>query len=217
MINNIFSKEKLISQENLPILIDNRERNSLVPAELYAKNLNLIFKQLPVGDYIINETIIERKEIKDFTQSIKSQRLFKQLTEIKQYPNYLLIIEGDIYTQKILHPNSLRGAIISIAKSYKIPIIFTRHAKETAQYIEILTKKKGKNLILTPTKKQFSKKEWQLNILQSFPNIGQKTAIKLLKKFHTLKEIFNKTEKELETILGKKTNSFFKIINKEFL
>lgn len=216
MINDIFSKKKINNQQTSPITIDNRERNSLVPAELYAQNLKLEFKQLPIGDYIINETTIERKEIKDFTQSIKSQRLFKQLKEIKQYPNYLLLIEGDIYTQKILHPNSLRGAIISIATSYKIPIIFTRHPKETAQYIEILARKRKKELTLTPIKKQFSKEEWQLNILQSFPNIGQKTAKKLFEKFRTLKNIFNKTEKELEIILGKKAKSLYEIINKKY-
>lgn len=214
MINDIFSKNKTTNEQISLITIDNREKNSLVPAELYAQNLKTEFKQLPIGDYIINNTIIERKEINDFTQSIKSKRIFKQLKEIKQYPNYILIIEGDIYTQKILHSNALRGAITTIATSYKIPIIFTKHPKETAQYISILSKKKRKNLILTPIKKQFNKTEWQLNILEAFPDIGQKTAIKLLEKFHTLKNIFNKTENELKTIIGKKAKNFHSIINK---
>jgi Fanconi anemia group M protein len=216
MINDIFSKTPTTKNPKTPITIDHREKNSLVPAELYSQNFKIEFKQLPIGDYLINDTIIERKEINDFIQSIKSKRIFKQLEEIKQYPNYLLIIEGNIYTQKTLHPNSLRGAILSAATSYKIPIIFVQHPKETAQYISILAKKeKSKHPpIPTPIKTNFTNQSWQIHILESFPGIGTKTAEKLLQKFKTLKQIFNLSEETLHKHLKQHSKKIFRIINK---
>lgn len=213
MINDIFKKSNSTNEnKKTEIIIDSREKNSLVPAELIGLGHTIILKQIKVGDYIANNTIIERKEIKDLFLSIQNKRIWKQLEEIKQYPNYILIIEGDIYTQKI-HPNIFRGFILSVATKFKIPIIFTKHPKETAQYISILANKKEKNEILTPTKKQFTKQSIQINILQTFPKIGQKTAIKLLKEFKTIKNTINASEEKLKTTLGKKTNEFIKTIN----
>jgi Fanconi anemia group M protein len=212
-IENIFSNSLgSNSPAHQIITIDNRERNSLVPAERYAQGFKLEYQQLLVGDYIINDTIIERKEIKDFTQSVKSQRIFKQLEEIKQYPNYLLIIEGDIYTQKFLHPNSLRGAILSAATSYKIPIIFTRHPKETAQYISILAKKEKKEKNITPIKINYSKKTLQIHTLQTLPSIGPISAKKLIEEFKTLKNIFTLSKLKLDKFLNKDTKKIYDFI-----
>lgn len=214
MINDIFSKEPIPTISQNPIIIDHRERNSLVPSELIGIGHKIIFKQLKVGDYIINDTVIERKEINDLIHSIKNKRLFQQLEEIKQFQNYILIIEGTIYNQKKLHPNAIRGAILSAATSYKIPIIFTQHHKETSQYLSILRNKENKKNteIKTPIKKHFNKKSLQINILESFPNIGNITAQKLLNKFKTLKKTINATEEEIKPILGKNAKTFLKIL-----
>ena len=62
---NIFSKEKIKSKEqnSEKIIVDNREKNSLVPSELSKNNINFEFQQLPIADYIINDFAIERKTI----------------------------------------------------------------------------------------------------------------------------------------------------------
>ncbi|MBT4376781.1 hypothetical protein HOD29_05385 [archaeon] len=218
MIHDIFQekKKKISSLPKQKIIIDYREKNSFVPAELINQNLEVEFQQLKVGDYIVKETVIERKTAMDFIQSMINKRLFKQLEEIKQYPNYLLIIEGkNLYKTKI-HPNALRGFILSIALSYKVPIIFTNDEKETATYISLLAKKQAKTISLNPTKSNLSDKEQLQYILESFPNIGPIKSKQLLEKFKTLKNIFSAKEKDLETIIGKKTWEFLKVINKKY-
>ena len=56
-------------------------------------------KMLPLGDFIFNKRIaVERKEARDFLQSIKDKRIFKQVsTLVKTYgkENVYLLIEGD--------------------------------------------------------------------------------------------------------------------------
>ena len=96
-LHNIFSTKKEIIREDLPkpkIIIDYREKQSLVAAELVKLGFEIEFKELKVADYIVNDVAIERKTVSDFISSMLNKRLIKQLEELQQYPNKLLIIEG---------------------------------------------------------------------------------------------------------------------------
>lgn len=208
------SKEKLFSNEK--VIIDFREKNSLVPSELMKQKLNIEFKQLKVADYVINGTAIERKSLNDFVQSIINGRLFNQLEEIKQYPSPLLIIEGNLQKKTRMHPHALKGTLLSIALNHKVPILFSENEKETARYITLIANKKSKTISLNPTKKTLNKNQKLQFILESFPNIGPTKAKKLLSNFRSLKKIFNASEKNLNPILGKKSEEFKKILDTNY-
>jgi len=218
MIHNIFPSKKTLSEKMLTkqkITIDYREKNSLVPPELINQGMDIEFKQLKVADYLVRETAIERKTPLDFIQSIIDKRLFNQLKEIKQYPNHLLIIEGE-FKKTQMHPNAIRGFILSVNLNYKIPIIFTKDEKDTATYLTLLAKKQSKPLSLNPTKSNLSQNERLQYILESFPNIGPIKSKQLLNKFKTIKKIFDSNEQELKKILGNRVWGFLKIINQVY-
>ena len=69
-----------------------------------------------------------------------NRRLPKQLKELGQYKERLLIVEGideqELYTDSEdrigMHPNSIRGFLLSILLKYKVPIIFTKNYEDTA-------------------------------------------------------------------------------------
>src|SRR3989344_4065891 len=116
-IFNIFSRKPVKAQEKPKIIADYREKNSLVISEVVSLGIEIEFQALKVGDYIVNDTAVERKTVSDFISSMISHRLANQLEELKQYENRLLIIEGideqELYTdsekglEKIgMHPNS---------------------------------------------------------------------------------------------------------------
>lgn len=221
-ILNIFSKTKQrktilenFEKENPKIIVDYREKNSLVPSELISLNFNLEFQQLKVADYILNNIAIERKTVNDFISSILNKRLFNQLQEIKQYPKYFLIIEGieenELYNDlpEGINGNAIRGVLLSIILNYQIPIIFSKDEKDTALFIKVLSKKQSKKHIsLNPKKKSFNKEEQKQFILESFPGIGPATAKKLLKEFKSIKNILNTPIEELKKIIGKKADIF---------
>ncbi len=208
------------------ILVDYREKNSLIVSELTSLGVEAEIKELKVADYIIKGTAIERKTVSDFINSMKSGRLLSQLEEMKQYESSLLIIEGideqELYTEEFsedrtgMHPNSVRGFLLSILLNHKIPIIFTKNYEDTAKFLSVLSRQKPREMPLNPTKKFHSKKEQMQYILESFPGIGPKTAKKLLKKFKTIKKFVNSTEEELKEVLGKKANNVFRIIEQKF-
>jgi len=203
-ILDIFSKvtpKPRDTKETLKITADIREKNSLVISELVSLGVEIEIKYLKVADYIVKGVAVERKTVSDFISSMISRRLLNQLEELGQYTNRLLIVEG-IYEQELysddysenrkgMHPNSIRGFLLSIAR------------------------KKPTEIPLNVNKKSLNKKERMQFILEGFPGIGPKTARKLLKKFGTIEKIINAPESELQEVLGKKAE-VFKIIKERY-
>jgi len=228
---DIFPKSKRIreeksKQEKQKITIDYREKNSLVAATLVELGFEIEFRELKVADYLVNNIAIERKTVSDFINSIINKRIIRQLQELQQYENKLLIIEGieeqELYgdeaeeyspeddkgNHRFVHPNAIRGFLLSVTLKHKIPIILTKNYEDTARYLAVLARKKEKESSLNVTKKSLNKKERLQFILEGFPGIGPKTAKKLLEKFKTLKNIANASPPELIEIIGKKADIF---------
>lgn len=223
-IFSIFSRRKTPPKEKPRIIIDYREKNSLVPSELIGLGLEIEFKDLKVADYLVNGVAIERKTVSDFVSSMINRRLIKQLEELTQYKDKLLIVEGldeqELYTDSLdwtgMHPNAIRGFLLSILLKYRVPIIFTKNYEDTAKFLSVLSKKKSKELPLKVKKKNLNGKERLQFIIESFPGIGPKTSKKLLKKFKTIKNIINASEEDLKKVIGKKAENMKKIIDYKY-
>ncbi|MEN7982423.1 MAG: ERCC4 domain-containing protein [Nanoarchaeota archaeon] len=94
---DIFSKKPLKIKKEIPkpkIIIDYREKNSLVVSSLIKLGFETELRELKVADYLVNDIAIERKTISDFYSSMINKRIFNQIEELKQYENRLIIIEG---------------------------------------------------------------------------------------------------------------------------
>ena len=224
IFEDIFQKkaEKRKQKKPIKIIADHREKNSLVISELHSLGIEVEIKHLNVGDFIIGKTAIERKTVSDFLSSMINKRLTRQLQEIKQYPSYLLLIEGtdhqELYNDdpEGIHGNAIRGFLLDILLKYKVPIILTKDYEDTANFLTILAKKQKKEIPLRERKKTRDKKESLQYIMEGFPGIGPKTAKKLLKKYKTIKNIINLTPEQLHEEIGKKSESFFKLIKENY-
>ncbi len=221
-IQDIFSsnplKKKIINP--IKVVVDYREKNSLVASELIDLGLNVEFKELKVADYIVRDVAIERKTVSDFLGSMLNKRLLKQIEDLKQYKNKLILIEGideqEVYSNskeyRGIHPNSVRGFLLSIVLKHKIPLLFTKDSKDTANFIALIAKKQNKEMSLNVSKKSFNKKEQMRFILEGFPGIGPKKSEEILKEFKTLKNFVNAPIESLKKVLGKKAEKIKLII-----
>lgn len=207
-IENIFSKSAIQvdrEQNKIPIIVDIREKQSLVYSNLIGQKANARFEKLEIGDYLIRDIILERKTFSDFQASIIDKRIFNQLIELNKYEKRFLILEGFLfdYGGSRLHENALRGMILSCIAEFNVPIIYTKNEEDSAKFLISLAKRldreKKENSI------RFKKSEMTLDeqkqfVLEGFPGIGPTTAKELIGEFKTLKKIFNAKEKDLEKI-----------------
>lgn len=222
---DIFSKKKFNSIENKPkenIIIDYREKNSLVASHLIKLGFNVEFKELKIGDYIVKDTIIERKTVNDFISSMLNHRLINQIEELKQYDNKLLIIEGiseqELYSDNStgVSANAIRGFLLSILLKHKMPVLFSKDAEDTAKFISVLSKRKETEINLNAKKKTLNKKEQLQFIIESFPGVGPIKAKKLLKKFGSIQNVILASTEDLKDILGVKAESVREIIERKY-
>ena len=122
---------------NSRIVIDDRERKSGIPELIKKIGINVEIKTLQVGDYIVSpETVVERKSIQDFMSSIFDGRLFDQCNRLKenfQFP--IILLEGNVdEIEDIMeNPFVFYGAMSTIVIDFKIPIIQTPNASDTAK------------------------------------------------------------------------------------
>jgi len=209
------------------VIIDNRELHSNIINLLIEKGIEVEIKNLEVGDFIASDrVVIERKTVKDFLQSIIDKRIFEQASKMNEtYEKPIIIIEGeeDIYSERNIHPNALRGVIISLAVDFKIPIIFSQSEEETALFIQKLAEREQIEQKRIPSirneKKPLKDKYIQEYIVSSLPGVGRTTAIKMLEHFKNLQNIFNAKQEDLknvERIGEEKSKRIREIIEREY-
>ncbi|ADD08912.1 DEAD/DEAH box helicase [Candidatus Aciduliprofundum boonei] len=217
---------RLVDFEDSPkpiIYVDTREFRSNVVKYL-SENYSIVAKQFEVGDYIISDRIaIERKKVDDFLDSLKDGRLFSQMVEMRRnYEVPILIIEGESLFIRGFHENSIYGALASIISDYKIPIIFTKDARETAKFIEALMRRElGERgeVSLRKEKRAMSTEERQRYIIESLPNVSAKLSQRLLEHFGSVKDVINAEVGELIQVkgIGRKTaEEIYDIVNKKY-
>lgn len=202
----------------MKVIIDNREKDSLVSSELVSLGIEIEFRHLKLADYIIGEEIgIERKTVDDFVSSMMNKRIILQLNDLKRnFKKPLLIIEGveeqDLYKPSRhpnLHENAVRGMLLSVALDLQVPMVFSKDYFDTAKYLMLLAKKvdKGKKEFSFKVKrKAFNMKEQQQMIIEGFPGIGPSLAKNIMMHFKTIPSFAHASAEELEKVpkLGKK-------------
>lgn len=208
-INNIFSKEKEVTETvpnlKIPIIVDSREKRSLVIAHLIHKKANIKVEKLDIADYVVGEIAVERKTFSDFLGSMINKRLMGQLIEIKKYPKHFLILEGFYhnYNDFKIHENAIKGMLLSVILDFQVPIIYTQNEEDTAKFLILLARrqeKEKKELGIRPTKTAKTLEEQKQFILEGFPGVGPTISKKLLKEFPNLREIFLASKEELRQI-----------------
>lgn len=204
------------------IVVDEREKNSSIPDLLRKAGAIIDFAQLKVGDYVVSpETAVERKTVRDLVSSIYDGRLFVQCSDlITHYQKPLLVVQGNIAelaeipedmdrdVKKLAERMPLAyDALATVAMEFRIPIIHTPSADQTAQLLVTLVNKslwegKATGPLLRKIKKENPVYIQQLSVLSSVPGVGEKLAARMLEKFRTPARALNASAAELATIPG---------------
>jgi len=194
----------------MDVIVDERERDSGVPELLSAMGLEIQYAMLDIGDYVVTAEIgVERKTVRDFLLSIYDGRLFTQAKSLSAYyAKPLLILEGDLGQLESLSENirPFLGALVSLATSYRLPVIPSSSKEQTAEYIRLLVDQsrmpREAKPLLPRIKKGGSIKELQLGLVGVLPGVGPKLAERLLETFGTPLGVFNAGKLALSRVRG---------------
>ena len=220
--------QKILSQQKIVIFVDHREENSGVVSYLREHDAKINIQQLKTADYISSDRVaIERKRIQDFLQSIIDQRLFTQLNDlVESYERPILILEGNpeiLFTERDIHPNTIRGVLSSIAVDYRVPIIWTLNARETAAQVFWLAYreqvKEKRDVAIRTNFKNNSVSNQQEFIIAGLPSVNTKLSKRLLEEFKTVRKVFCCNEEKLKKVNGlgeKKAKKIWDLINSKY-
>ncbi|HKZ93813.1 MAG TPA: ERCC4 domain-containing protein [Candidatus Bathyarchaeia archaeon] len=193
------------------VIVDERERDSGVPDVLKALGLQVDYRMLEVGDYVVSsDCAVERKAGRDFAKSLYSGRLFDQARRLRQfYSRPVFVAEGDLQLLigESAKPRAYWGALATLAFQFGLTVFFTANARQTADLIRTLAKRSG--LTRAPKGPWVQKKvrradvqRMQLSLVASLPAIGPKLAERVLGRFGTVRRVFSASVAELCTVKG---------------
>ncbi|QQG40012.1 MAG: hypothetical protein HYS81_01205 [Candidatus Aenigmatarchaeota archaeon] len=202
--------QSILKPENkVLIFADNREFASKVVRELALMDCIVQPQQLAVADFILSDRVgVERKTTADFVSSVFDQRLFEQIRNLKNsYEKPILIIEGvDVYGERNVHPNSIRGALASIAIDYAVPILWTQDEAETAGMLFWIAKREqldlGRPVAIRAEKRRTTLSEHQEFLVAGLPDVNRVRARALLEHLRTPEKLFRASEERLQKVGG---------------
>jgi DNA excision repair protein ERCC-4 len=121
------------------VLVDHRERSSIVPDELAAAGVDLRLVDLPVGDYVLGPGLaVERKGPNDLGASIRDGRIFDQATRLQSaFAQAVLLIEGEPVG---IAQAAWRGAVCRLIED-GVTVLHSLDAEDSAAWIVRLAKR----------------------------------------------------------------------------
>lgn len=199
------SYKKVLEEQLLPVVIDHRERASLVPEALARlEAFEPSFGCLKVGDYVVaDRLLVERKTLSDFGASIRDGRLFRQARQLASSATpRILILEGtgaDLAASRMSR-ESIQGALISISLVFGIPVLRSSDPDETARLILYSTRQLWgltRQGFRRGAKASGGKKRAQISLLQGLPEVGPVRALALLEEFGSVQALCCASSEEL--------------------
>lgn len=218
------SLQEFEESSDVKVVADHREKGSPLLKSLLDFGVKLDLQQLNVGDFLVSDRcVIEYKRVPDFVDSIIDGRLLSQLRALKQYARPVILLEGgeDMYSQRKIHPNAIRGMIATITVSYGVPIISTKTAQESAGIIFSIARREQERQteFQYHTGKPQTDDEQITYVVAGIPGIGTTLARPLLERFKTIKGLVNAPLDEIRMVQGigpKKAKAIVDFVNREY-
>ncbi|MFQ6095132.1 MAG: ERCC4 domain-containing protein [Candidatus Bathyarchaeia archaeon] len=191
------------------VIVDDRERPSGVPQLLRKLGLMVDYRMLDVGDYVLPECAVERKEVNDFVKSLYSGRIFDQAFRLQEACNRpVLIVEGKVapLLSVKMKPQAYWGALTTLSFKYGLRIFFTSDVDQTAALIYALAKRRRVSGLRRPLIIKKPKVDdvgrLQLTIVSMLPGVGPRIADRMLRGFKSVRNVFSATIADLSRVKG---------------
>ncbi len=164
--------------------------------------------RLPSGDYEIDAGIIvERKTYADFAASLADGRLFPQAAALARGPHRpVILLEGPKPPQMPkVHPHALKGAIVSLAIMWRLPVIAARDPEDSLRILQCLAEQLAKThpgILRRYDRKPKRFASRKLYVLQGLPGVGPALAHRLLLQLGSVERVMTADQTVLTQVRG---------------
>jgi ERCC4-type nuclease len=187
------------------------------PSEQHAALLDLVrqcddfdvrMEHLTVGDYCLDRGIVvERKTHADFAVSLVDGRLFPQAAKLARCPHRpIILIEGPHPARMPdVHPHALKGAIVSLAVMWRLPVLYARDPEDSLRILRRLAvqlRSSGDGVLKRYDRKPKRLASRKLYMLQGLPGVGPELAHRLLQEFGSIERVVTADEEALMRVRG---------------
>ena len=198
--------------DDVEIVADQRELESTVARDLSKREgITTRLETLAVGDYVLSDRVaVERKSVADFLDTLTGgdRSMFEQVGDlVRNYSRPIVIVEGDdLYGERNVHPNAIRGALSSLAVDFNASILRTADESETAELLETIARReqetRDREVSVHGEKSAKTTAEQQEYVVASIADIGPVTARSLLEHFGTVEAVMTAREDDLQEVSG---------------
>ncbi|MEF8773158.1 MAG: DEAD/DEAH box helicase [Halobacteriales archaeon] len=194
------------------IVADQRETDATIARELSKREgVSVRLETLSVGDYVLSDRVaVERKSVADFLDSLTGgdRSMFEQVGDLaRHYARPVLVLEGgDLYGERNVHPNAVRGALASLAVDFDASVLFTDDEADTTELLHVVAAREqevsDREVDVHGEKQAKTLAEQQEYVVSAIADIGPVTARALLEAFGTVEAVMTAREDDLLEVEG---------------
>jgi len=213
----------------MTIIVDDRESRSGNITSLKRRRCKVKVDRLEVGDYIVGDVVVERKDGADFISSIRDKRIWNQASNLAQAEHPIIaVIDANIwktiyFTRSNWIHKSYYGALAKLTTSFGITVLMFPTDDDFLRYLKTLDKQQDKESSgVRPAPLQRKATKFcvrQENNLCTINGVSVKTAKLILNHFGSVKKVANASVKQLKKIdgIGPKTaEAIYKLYNEKY-
>lgn len=190
------------------LLVDSAERHAaLVELARRSDDFTVQIEHLTVGDYWIDRgVVVERKSYADFALSLADGRLFPQAAKLARCPHRpVVLLEGPRpLRMPQIHPHALKGAIMSLAVMWRLPVLLARDPEDSLTILRFLANQlcRSNGGLKRYDRKPKRLASRKLYVLQGLPGVGPALAHRLLLEFGSIESVVTADEEDLMRVRG---------------
>ncbi|MFC5135688.1 MULTISPECIES: DEAD/DEAH box helicase [Haloferacaceae] len=199
-------------EDGVEVVIDQRELDSSIAKDLSTRDgLVTRLETLAVGDYVLSDRVaVERKSAADFVDSMldADRSMFEQVGELSRaYARPVLVVEGtNLYGQRDIEPNAIRGALASLAVDFGVSVLRTEGETDTTELLATIARReqetRDREVSVHGEKTTKTRAEQQEYVVSSIADIGPVTARGLLEHFGSVEAVMTAREEDLLDVEG---------------
>ncbi len=171
-------------------------------------DFDIQLERLAIGDYVVDRgVVVERKTYADFATSLADGRLFPQAAALAQSPHRpVVLLEGPKPSRMPdVHPHALKGAIVSLAVMWRLPVLHARDAEDSLRILRYLAhqaRNSALRILQRYDRKPKRLASRKLYVLQGLPGVGPALANRLLVQFGSIERAVAADEDTLMQVRG---------------